>query len=78
MAPVALTFAVLDASGSTSQLGLVLAARMVPMLAFSLVGVATVLVAEPAGSDLDSDVAELVSLSRALANLDKRSQSRSR
>jgi hypothetical protein len=51
---------------------------MVPMLAFSLVGVATVLVAEPAGSDLDSDVAELVSLSRALANLDKRSQSRSR
>jgi hypothetical protein len=40
------------------------------------------LVAEPAGSDLDSDVdsdvAELVALSRALANLDKRSQSRSR
>ena len=49
MAPVALTFAVLDASGSTSQLGLVLAARMVPMLAFSLVGVATVLVASPPG-----------------------------
>jgi hypothetical protein len=53
MAPVALTCAVLDASGSTSQLGLVLAARMVPLLAFSLVGGATVLIAEPAGSDLD-------------------------
>lgn len=36
------------------------------------------LVAEPAGSDLESDVAELVALSQALANIDKRSQSGSR
>ncbi|MGH3831531.1 MAG: MFS transporter [Pseudonocardiaceae bacterium] len=41
MAPVALAFAVLDASGSTSQLGVVLVARMVPLLAFLLVGGAT-------------------------------------
>ncbi|MER0479970.1 MFS transporter [Streptomyces sp. Edi2] len=41
MAPVALTFAVLDASGSTSDLGIVLAARMLPLLAFLLVGGAT-------------------------------------
>ncbi|QHC24791.1 MFS transporter [Streptomyces sp. GS7] len=42
MAPVALTFAVLDASsGSAGDLGVVLAARMVPLLAFLLVGGAT-------------------------------------
>ncbi|MEU5541499.1 MFS transporter [Streptomyces sioyaensis] len=41
MAPVALTFAVLDASGSASDLGVVLAARMVPLLVFLLVGGAT-------------------------------------
>ncbi|WP_329566829.1 MFS transporter [Kitasatospora sp. NBC_01266] len=41
MAPVALAFAVLDASGRSGDLGLVLAARMVPMLAFLLVGGAT-------------------------------------
>ncbi|RZU15710.1 putative MFS family arabinose efflux permease [Kribbella rubisoli] len=57
MAPVALAFAVLDASGDPSQLGIVLAARMVPMLCFVLVGGAaadrfprrTVLVATNAG-----------------------------
>ena len=38
MAPVALAFAVLDASGSATDLGVVLAARMVPLLAFLLVG----------------------------------------
>ncbi|MFC6155053.1 MFS transporter [Kribbella jiaozuonensis] len=38
MAPVALAFAVLDASGDPSQLGVVLTARMVPMLCFVLVG----------------------------------------
>jgi MFS family permease len=60
MAPVALTFAVLDASGGTSDLGIVLAARMVPMLVFLLVGGAasdrfsrrTVLVAANLGSAL--------------------------
>ncbi|MFF4948575.1 MFS transporter [Streptomyces chattanoogensis] len=41
MAPVALAFAVLDASGSTGDLGVVLAARMVPLLALLLVGGAT-------------------------------------
>ncbi|MGH3828124.1 MAG: MFS transporter [Pseudonocardiaceae bacterium] len=41
MAPVALAFAVLDASGSTSQLGVVLVAGMVPLLVFLLVGGAT-------------------------------------
>jgi MFS family permease len=41
MAPVALAFAVLDASGSMSQLGVVLVARMVPLLAFLLIGGAT-------------------------------------
>src|SRR5437764_7991095 len=41
MAPVALAFAVLDASDSVSQLGVVLVARMVPMLAFLLIGGAT-------------------------------------
>lgn len=38
MAPVALAFAVLDATDSASDLGVVLAVRMVPMLAFLLVG----------------------------------------
>lgn len=57
MAPVALAFAVLDASGNPSHLGIVLAARMVPMLCFVLIGGAvadrfprrTVLVAANAG-----------------------------
>ncbi|MGW7486365.1 MFS transporter [Streptomyces sp. NPDC054786] len=38
MAPVALAFAVLDASGNTGDLGIVLAARMAPLLVFLLVG----------------------------------------
>ncbi len=38
MAPVALAFAVLDASAPASDLGLVLAARMLPMLGFMLIG----------------------------------------
>jgi MFS family permease len=38
MAPIALAFAVLDIGGSASDLGLVLAARMVPQLIFLLVG----------------------------------------
>jgi MFS family permease len=38
MAPVALAFAVLDASNSTTQLGVVLVARMVPLLVFLLIG----------------------------------------
>jgi MFS family permease len=38
MAPVALAFAILDASHSTSDLGIVLAVRMIPLLAFLLVG----------------------------------------
>ena len=41
MAPVALAFAVLDASGSDSDLGVVLTAHMVPLLVFLLVGGAT-------------------------------------
>ncbi|MGK4585775.1 MFS transporter [Kitasatospora sp. HPMI-4] len=41
MAPVALAFAVLDASGNTDDLGIVLAAHMVPLLAFLLLGGAT-------------------------------------
>jgi MFS family permease len=41
MAPVALAFAVLDAAGSASDLGIILAVRMVPLLAFLLVGGAT-------------------------------------
>lgn len=41
MAPVAVAFAVLDASGSVSQLGAVLVARTVPMLVFLLIGGAT-------------------------------------
>lgn len=57
MAPVALAFAVLDASGDPSQLGVVLTARMVPMLCFVLIGGAvadriprrTVLIAAHAG-----------------------------
>lgn len=38
MAPVALAFAVLDASARVGDLGLVLAARMLPMLGFLLIG----------------------------------------
>jgi MFS family permease len=38
MAPIALAFAVLDLTGSASDLGLVLAARIVPQLVFLLVG----------------------------------------
>ncbi|MGW0670825.1 MFS transporter [Streptomyces sp. NPDC002746] len=38
MAPVALAFAVLDASGSSQDLGVVLATRMLPLLAMLLVG----------------------------------------
>ncbi|HZX01799.1 MFS transporter [Kribbella sp.] len=38
MAPVALAFAVLEASGDPTQLGVVLTARMVPMLCFVLLG----------------------------------------
>ncbi|HWD78881.1 MAG TPA: MFS transporter [Kribbella sp.] len=57
MAPVALAFGVLDASGDPAQLGIVLTARMVPMLCFVLLGGAvadrlprrTVLVAAHAG-----------------------------
>ena len=41
MAPVALAFAVLNASGSTGDLGIVLTAHMVPLLVFLLVGGAT-------------------------------------
>ncbi|MYW67212.1 MFS transporter [Streptomyces sp. SID8379] len=41
MAPVALAFAVLDASDSASALGVVLAAHMIPFLGFLLVGGAT-------------------------------------
>ncbi|RKT08299.1 putative MFS family arabinose efflux permease [Streptomyces sp. 3211.6] len=41
MAPVALAFGVLDSTGSITDLGVVLAARMVPLLAFLLVGGAT-------------------------------------
>lgn len=60
MAPVALAFAVLDASGSPGDLGVVLTAHMVPLLVFLLVGGAmadriprrTVLVAANLGSAL--------------------------
>ncbi len=38
MAPVALTFAVLDLSDSASALGQVLAARSIPMVVFLLIG----------------------------------------
>ncbi|WP_308118010.1 MFS transporter [Streptomyces buecherae] len=38
MAPVALAFAVLDASAQAGDLGLVLAARMLPLLGFMLIG----------------------------------------
>ncbi|MFF3566004.1 MFS transporter [Streptomyces sp. NPDC002574] len=41
MAPVALAFAVLDASGSPGDLGVVLTAYMVPLLVFLVVGGAT-------------------------------------
>ncbi|WP_035275865.1 MFS transporter, partial [Actinoalloteichus caeruleus] len=38
IAPVALTFAVLDLTGSTADVGLVLAGRSIPLLLFLLVG----------------------------------------
>ena len=38
MAPIALAFAVIDLTGSKSDLGLVLAARAVPQLVFLLIG----------------------------------------
>ena len=38
MAPIALAFAVLDLTGSVSDLGLVLAARQIPTVAFILFG----------------------------------------
>ncbi|MEP6667067.1 MAG: MFS transporter [Nocardioidaceae bacterium] len=38
IAPIALTFAVLDLTGSASALGLVLAARSIPLVAFLLIG----------------------------------------
>ena len=38
MAPIAIAFAVLDLTGSASDLGLVLAARMVPQLVFMVIG----------------------------------------
>ena len=38
MAPVALAFAVLDLTGSKTDLGLVLAARSIPQIVFLLVG----------------------------------------
>ena len=38
MAPIAIAFAVLDVGGSATELGVVLAARMVPQLVFLLVG----------------------------------------
>ncbi|MFF2959917.1 MFS transporter [Streptomyces sp. NPDC057963] len=41
MAPVALAFAVLDSSGSSHDLGIVLSAHMLPLLALLLVGGAT-------------------------------------
>jgi MFS family permease len=70
MAPVALAFAVLHASGSTGDLGVVLAVRMVPLLAFLLVGGAladrfprrTVLVAANLGSALTQGAVALLLL----------------
>ncbi|MEY9837822.1 MFS transporter [Streptacidiphilus sp. EB103A] len=41
MAPVALTFAVLNASGSTGDLGIILTAHMIPLVGFLLLGGAT-------------------------------------
>ena len=38
MAPVALAFAVLDLTGSTTDLGLVLAARQIPVIVLLLFG----------------------------------------
>jgi MFS family permease len=38
IAPIAIAFAVLDLTGSATDLGLVLAARMVPQVVFMLVG----------------------------------------
>lgn len=60
MAPIALAFAVLDASNSTNDLGIVVASHMIPLLVFLLVGGAaadrfsrrTVLVVSNLGSGL--------------------------
>lgn len=68
MAPIALAFAVLDASGSAGDLGIVLAVRMVPMLVFLLVGGAvadrfsrrTVLVLSNLGSALTQGTVAVV------------------
>lgn len=71
MAPVALAFAVLEASNQTADLGVVLAAHMVPLLAFLLVGGAVadrfsrraVLVVANLGSGLTQGAVALVLLS---------------
>lgn len=68
MAPIALPFAVLDASGNPTELGVVLAARMVPMLCFILVGGAvadrfprrTVLIVANAGGALTQGAVAVV------------------
>ncbi|GAB2739693.1 MFS transporter [Kitasatospora kifunensis] len=71
MAPIALAFAVLDASKNPGDLGIVLTARMVPMLASLLVGGATadrfsrrtVLVAANTGSALTQGTVAVLLLS---------------
>jgi MFS family permease len=71
MAPVALAFAVLDASGRPSDLGIVLACQMVPQLALLLVGGAvadrlprrSVLVVSNLGAGLTQGAVALVLLS---------------
>jgi MFS family permease len=71
MAPVALAFAVLNASGRAGDLGIVLAARMVPLLAFLLIGGATadrisrrtVLIAANLGSGLTQGMVAALLLS---------------
>ncbi|GAA1592162.1 MFS transporter [Kribbella hippodromi] len=68
MAPVALAFAVLDAAGDPADLGIVLAARMIPMLCFVLIGGAvadrwprrTVLVAANLGGGLTQGAVAVV------------------
>jgi len=70
LAPVALAFAVLDASGRASDLGVVAAAHMVPLLGFLLVGGAvsdrfpprTVLVVANLGSGLTQGAVAVVLL----------------
>ncbi|WP_371794905.1 MFS transporter [Streptomyces sp. NBC_01718] len=71
MAPVALAFAVLNASGGSGDLGIVLAAHMVPLLVFLLVGGATadrisrrtVLIATNLGSGLTQGMVAALLLS---------------